>query len=66
MYSDIEIAQGAKMLPITEIAAKLGISEDMLEPYGRTKAKLNVSELNNSPNKAKLILVNSINPTPAG
>ncbi|MEG0875822.1 MAG: formate--tetrahydrofolate ligase [Oscillospiraceae bacterium] len=66
MYSDIEIAQGAKMLPITEIAAKLGISEDMLEPYGRTKAKLNVSGLKNSPKKAKLILVTAINPTPAG
>ncbi|MEG2744956.1 MAG: formate--tetrahydrofolate ligase, partial [Oscillospiraceae bacterium] len=66
MYSDIEIAQGAKMLPITEIAAKLGISEDMLEPYGRTKAKLNVKSLKNSPKKAKLILVTAINPTPAG
>ena len=64
--SDIEIAQEASMLPITEIAAKLGIREDTLEPYGRTKAKLDIHALKNVPVDGKLILVTAINPTPAG
>ena len=64
--SDIEIAQEASMLPITEIAAKLGIGEDTLEPYGRTKAKLDIHALKNVPVDGKLILVTAINPTPAG
>lgn len=64
--TDIEIAQEAKMLPIGEIAAKLGVSEDALEPYGRTKAKLDIHTLRDVPRKGKLILVTAINPTPAG
>jgi formate--tetrahydrofolate ligase len=66
MKSDIEIAQAAEMLPITQIAAKLNISEDALEPYGRTKAKIDITALKNAPRKGKLILVTAINPTPAG
>ena len=42
MLSDIEIAQQAKMLPITEVAAKLGIGEEDIEMYGRYKAKLSM------------------------
>ncbi|MBC8547473.1 formate--tetrahydrofolate ligase [Clostridiaceae bacterium NSJ-31] len=68
MLSDIEIAQGAKMLPIAEIAAKLNIQNDELEPYGRYKAKLSesiYSRLEGKPD-GKLVLVTAINPTPAG
>ncbi len=66
MKSDIEIAQAAEMLPITEIAAKLNIDEHTLEPYGRTKAKIDITALKDAPRKGKLILVTAINPTPAG
>lgn len=66
MKSDIEIAQAAQMMPITEIAAKLNIDESALEPYGRTKAKIDITALKNAPRKGKLILVTAINPTPAG
>ncbi|MBQ9438402.1 MAG: formate--tetrahydrofolate ligase [Lachnospiraceae bacterium] len=65
MKSDIEIAQEATPLPIKEIAARLGIPEDSLEPYGKWKAKINVSEMSIAP-KGKLVLVTAINPTPAG
>ena len=64
--SDIEIAQEAEMLPITEVAARAGLTEDMLEPYGRTKAKVDIHSLADRPTKGKLILVTAINPTPAG
>ncbi len=68
MLTDIEIAQQAKMLKITEIAGKLGISEDELEPYGHYKAKISQSCINRMSTKpdGKLILVTAINPTPAG
>ena len=66
MKTDIEIAQEAKLLPIGEVAAKLGVPEDALEPYGRTKAKLDLNALRDLPRKAKLVLVTAINPTPAG
>ena len=66
MKTDIEIAQAAQMLPITEIAAKLNIDESTLEPYGRTKAKIDITALKDAPRKGKLILVTAINPTPAG
>ena len=66
MKTDIEIAQEAKLLPIGEVAAKLGVPEEALEPYGRTKAKLDRNALRDLPRKAKLILVTAINPTPAG
>lgn len=64
--SDIEIAQEAKLLPVTDIASRLGLDEEMLEPYGRTKAKLNINSLSDKPRSGKLILVTAINPTPAG
>lgn len=68
MLTDIEIAQQAKLVPITKIAADLGIYEEELEPYGRFKAKLNDSLYNRlaSRKDGKLILVTAINPTPAG
>jgi len=68
MLTDIEIAQSAQMMPITEIAAKLGIKEEELEPYGRYKAKLTFKlyeRLKEAPD-GKLVLVTAINPTPAG
>lgn len=68
MLSDIEIAQQAKLLPIKEVAAKIGISEDELEFYGKYKAKLSdelANRVKNNPD-GKLILVTAINPTPAG
>ena len=64
--SDIEIAQEARMLPISEVAAKAGLSEDMIEPYGYTKAKVDIHSLADRPRKGRLVLVTAINPTPAG
>lgn len=66
--SDIEIAQAAEILPITEVAAKVGLTEDDLELYGRAKAKLSYPTLKRLANQplGKLVLVTSINPTPAG
>ncbi|MCQ2465247.1 MAG: formate--tetrahydrofolate ligase [Oscillospiraceae bacterium] len=68
MLTDIEIAQGAKMKKITEIADVLGIENDDLEQYGQYKAKLSEAiykKLDSKPD-GKLILVTAINPTPAG
>lgn len=68
MLSDIEIAQQAELLPIAEVAKKIGIKDSELEPYGRFKAKLNDSladRLSSKPD-GKLVLVTAINPTPAG
>ena len=68
MLSDIEIAQGAKLLPISEIAKKIGLLEEEYEPYGRYKAKITddfIKRMENKP-EGKLILVTAINPTPAG
>ena len=65
--SDIEIAQSAKMRPITEIAAKAGVPAESLEQYGNYKAKIDYNLLENSTRKpGKLILVTAITPTPAG
>ena len=68
MLSDIEIAQQAKMQKITDVAAKLGISEDDIELYGKYKAKLSYDLIRRVKNKkdGKLILVTAITPTPAG
>ena len=68
MKSDIQIAQEAKMLPIKEVAASIGIKEEHLELYGKYKAKLTDElwdEVKDRPN-GKLVLVTAINPTPAG
>ena len=64
--SDIEIAQSSEMLPIFEVAKRAGIPEDLLEPYGRYKAKLDARALADKPLHGKLVLVTAINPTPAG
>ena len=68
MLSDIEIARNAKMLPIEDIAAKLDISRDDLEFYGKYKAKLPLRLLKDRKDKkdGKLVLVTAMNPTPAG
>lgn len=68
MLTDIEIAQSAKMLPIKEVAQKLGIAEDDIEQYGKFKAKMSADLIKKTENNkdAKLILVTAINPTPAG
>lgn len=68
MKTDVQIAQEAKMKPITEVAKYLGIEEDELELYGKYKAKVSLDvlkRLESKPN-AKLVLVTAINPTPAG
>ncbi len=68
MLTDVEIAQSAEMLPIKEVAKKIGLSEDDLELYGKYKAKISletISSLNNQKD-GKLVLVTAINPTPAG
>ena len=66
--SDIEIAREATMLPIGEIAAKLGVSDDAVEPYGKHIAKISlefVKQVADRPD-GRLILVTAITPTPAG
>jgi formate--tetrahydrofolate ligase len=68
MQSDLEIARSTKLRPIADIAAKLEIPADALEPYGRHKAKVGfdfINELNDRPDGA-LVLVTGISPTPAG
>ena len=65
--TDIEIAQSCEMKPITEIAASAGIDEAMLEPYGKYKAKIDLSLPGDESRKnGKLVLVTAITPTPAG
>ena len=68
MKTDIEIAREAQMLPIREVAAKLGMEEDDLELYGKYKAKVSneyLKKIEDNP-QGKLVLVTAINPTPAG
>lgn len=66
MHRDIEIAQSVELEAIDDIAKKIGISTDQLEHYGKYKAKINVDEDTLDKEQGKLILVTSINPTPAG
>lgn len=66
MKTDIEIAQEATVLPITEIAKKAGLKPSEIEPYGYDKAKINLDKDVKRDHEGKLILVTSINPTPAG
>ena len=67
MLSDIEIAQSTPLKPIYEVARNAGIDEDLLEPYGKYKAKLDARAIRNQTNPdGKLILVTAITPTPAG
>ena len=68
MLSDIQIAQNAKIKPITEIAASAGIDPDKLDLYGKYKAKISLDYAQSLPERpdAKLVLVTAMNPTPAG
>ncbi|MDE3905551.1 formate--tetrahydrofolate ligase [Enterococcus lactis] len=68
MKSDLRISQETELEPIIEVASKLDLKEDDLELYGKYKAKINFSGINRSKDNAEghLILVTSINPTPAG
>ena len=66
--SDIDIARAAAKLPIGEVAARLGIPDDALVPYGRDKAKISAEFVRSVRERpaGKLILVTAVNPTPAG
>ena len=64
--SDIEIAQDTEMMPIEDVASKLGLTRNDIELYGNYKAKIDYGKFANKENKAKLILVTAITPTPAG
>ena len=64
--TDIAIAQAAKLRPIRDVAAELGLEEDELELYGRYKAKISLRALSARAQKGRLVLVTGINPTPAG
>ena len=64
--TDIEIAQEATMLPITQVAERAGLKPEQLELYGNHKAKVDIHALKDAPMKGKLVLVTAINPTPAG
>jgi formate--tetrahydrofolate ligase len=64
--SDIAIAQAAKMRPIQEVAAELGLGPDDILPYGRYKAKISAEVVARARPKGRLVLVTGINPTPAG
>ena len=66
MLSDLQIAQQAKILKVTEIAKKVGLTEEDLELYGNYKAKVHLDKLKSDKKDGKLILVTAINPTPAG
>lgn len=66
MLTDLEIAQKAEIKKIKEIAKKINLTEDDIELYGNYKAKINPELLKDKEEKAKLILVTAINPTPAG
>src|ERR1041385_7158834 len=63
--SDIEIAQKAKMRPIADVAAEIGLGPDDLDLYGKYKAKIPI-EIAERPVRGRLVLVTAVNPTPAG
>ncbi len=64
--SDIAIAQAAKLRPIAEVAAEVGLAPDEILPYGRYKAKISAEAIAKRTPKGRLVLVTGINPTPAG
>jgi formate--tetrahydrofolate ligase len=64
--TDIAIAQAAKMRPIQDVAAELGLGADDILPYGRYKAKIGADAVARGKPKGRLVLVTGINPTPAG
>ncbi|MBR2347548.1 MAG: formate--tetrahydrofolate ligase [Candidatus Methanomethylophilaceae archaeon] len=68
MLTDIEIAESAKVKPITEVAASIGLTDDDISPYGKYIAKIPLSKLDQYKDKedGKLVMVTAITPTPAG
>ncbi len=64
--SDIAIAQAAKLRPIADVAAEVGLGPDEILPYGRYKAKISAEAIARRTPKGRLVLVTGINPTPAG
>ncbi len=64
--SDLEIAKQSTLRPISEIAEKVGISHEALEPYGHYKGKVDITKLNDLEEKGKVVLVTALSPTPAG
>ncbi|HCN59943.1 formate--tetrahydrofolate ligase [Mammaliicoccus fleurettii] len=64
--SDLEIAKQSTLRPINEIAEKLGIPHDSLEPYGHYKGKVDITKLKDIKEKGKVVLVTALSPTPAG
>lgn len=64
--SDIEIAQETELMPIEQIAEKIGLTNDDIEFYGKYKAKIDYTKFDSKEDRAKLILVTAITPTPAG
>ena len=64
--TDIAIAQAAKLRPVADIAAELGLEDDEIELYGKYKAKVRLAALARRKSKGRLVLVTGINPTPAG
>lgn len=64
--TDLEISSRATMLPITEIAERIGIPDEAIEPYGKYKAKIDVTKLATQEKKGRVILVTATSPTPAG
>ncbi|MEP7326955.1 MAG: formate--tetrahydrofolate ligase [Gemmatimonadota bacterium] len=64
--SDIAIAQAAKLRPIADVAAELGLGPDDILPYGKYKAKISADAVKRYPPRGRLVLVTGINPTPAG
>src|SRR5918911_2412813 len=64
--SDIAIAQAAKLRPIADVAAEVGLSSDEILPYGRYKAKISAEAIARRKPQGRLVLVTGINPTPAG
>ena len=69
MLTDIEISNNAKLLPIIDIAKKIGLNEDDIELYGKYKAKISfdaIKKINETDKQGKLILMTAISPTPMG
>lgn len=64
--SDVDIAQAHQLEPITDIAARAGIPETALIPYGQSKAKVDITQVGDIPADGKLVLVTGVSPTPAG
>jgi formate--tetrahydrofolate ligase len=64
--SDIAIAQAAKLRPIADVAAEIGLGPDDILPYGRYKAKISAEAVARKKSTGRLVLVTGINPTPAG